>query len=990
MLQLHTPSDAGNWLRARVTGTLRTDSRAVRPGDAFLAWPGAAVDARAHVANALAAGAVACLVEQAGAQVFKLTDPRVACYDGLKAASGPIASDYFDDPSRRLQVLAVTGTNGKTSTSWWLAQALSNLKHVAPIPCGVVGTLGIGVPPALVSTGLTTPDPVALQAAFAQFADQGLQACAMEASSIGIQEHRLDGTRVHTAMLTNLTQDHLDYHGSMAAYWQAKTRLFNWAGLRAAVINVDDPYGAELAADLSLRPGAAALDLWTVSMVLAAPTDKLLTEPARLQAANIDHTHGGMAFDVVEGAQCLRLSTQLIGAYNIANVLGVIAAMRAVGVPLTAAVQACGALTPVPGRMECVNAPGKPLVAVDYAHTPDALAKALDALKPSAQQRGGQLWCVFGCGGDRDNSKRPLMGAIAARHADRVVVTSDNPRGESAEAIISQILLGLVGVSEVVVEPDRALAIARTLGQARPADVVLVAGKGHEDYQEIKGQRLPFSDMAQVRQALGLSAPGSAVAKPSPAPRMSLQQVAGWLDQLHTAPADGSWHDVAIARVHTDTRSLAPGDLFVALRGERFDANAFLQQAKDKGAVAAVCQGDTAAASLAQAGLPGLVVPDTKLALAQLASFYRAQFNLPLIAVTGSNGKTTVTQMIGSILRAWKGEAALVTQGNLNNDIGVPLTVLRLNAAHDVAVVELGMNHPGEIATLAFIAQPTVALVNNAQREHLEFMQTVAAVADENGAVIDALPFEGVAVYPMDDDYRALWAAKAQGRVTLGFAASRQPGAVVYPLQVQWLGAAWQVVAATPAGDLHYTLQIAGAHNVKNSLAAIACALAVGVPQSAIAAGLTAFEPVKGRSRAQRVLFGGRTITLIDDSYNANPDSVRAAIDVLADLPGPRLLVLGDMGEVGDQGPAFHAEAGAYAHQKNIENMLCIGVQSAQAAIYFGAGEHLDDMDALNAAVLAKLPSVASVLVKGSRFMKMEQVVQAITAAAQAHQEASC
>ena len=500
MLQLQTPSEAARWLRERVTGSLRTDSRVVQAGDGFLAWPGAATDARAHVVSALAGGAVVCLVERDGVENFNFDDVRVACYCGLKTASGPIASSYFGQPSSALAVLAVTGTNGKTSCTWWLAQALSNLELVVPIPCGLVGTLGIGVPPAVVCTGLTTPDPVQLHAALARFAADGLQACAIEASSIGIEEYRLDATCIHTAVFTNLTQDHLDYHGSMAAYWQAKTRLFDWPGLHAAVINVDDPYGAELATGLARHPGAAALDLWTVSMAAAKCSS------ARLQAQDIEHVSDGMRFSVVEGEQRFALATRLIGAYNIANLLGVLASMRSMGVPLAAAVQACAHLTPVPGRMECVNAPGRALVAVDYAHTPDALAQALQALKPLAQQRAGQLWCVFGCGGDRDNAKRPLMGAIAAAHADWVMVTSDNPRSESPDAIISQILLGLAGVAGVMVEPDRARAIARVLTQAAANDVVLLAGKGHEDYQEIAGKRLAFSDLAQVRQVLGLPA----------------------------------------------------------------------------------------------------------------------------------------------------------------------------------------------------------------------------------------------------------------------------------------------------------------------------------------------------------------------------------------------------------------------------------------------------------------------------------------------------
>jgi len=471
--------------------------------------------------------------------------------------------------------------------------------------------------------------------------------------------------------------------------------------------------------------------------------------------------------------------------------------------------------------------------------------------------------------------------------------------------------------------------------------------------------------------------------------RMTLQQVAAWLTSAQQVGLRGL-PDLAICRVHTDTRTLQAGDLFVALRGERFDANAFLAEAKARGAVAAICQGDAAAAQLAQAGLPGLVVPDARLALAQLATRHRAQFALPLIAVTGSNGKTTVTQMIAAILRAAQGDATLATQGNLNNDIGVPLTVARLTAAHKIAVVELGMNHPGEIATLAAIAQPTVALVNNAQREHLEFMQTVQAVALENGAVITALPADGVAVFPVDDAFSSLWADLAGARRVLRFAEKAQADAEVYAVQADWLGAAWQVRAATSVGALTYSLHIAGAHNVKNSLAAVACALAAGVAPEAISAGLSAFEPVKGRSRALQVTLSGRQITVVDDTYNANPDSVRAAIDVLAALPGPRLLVLGDMGEVGDQGPQFHAEALAQATEKNIEKVLVTGVESGRAAMKFKDVKVVAEMVDLQAAVLAALPGVSSVLVKGSRFMKMERVVEAIVAATQANQEATC
>jgi UDP-N-acetylmuramoyl-tripeptide--D-alanyl-D-alanine ligase len=426
---------------------------------------------------------------------------------------------------------------------------------------------------------------------------------------------------------------------------------------------------------------------------------------------------------------------------------------------------------------------------------------------------------------------------------------------------------------------------------------------------------------------------------------------------------------VAVQRVHSDTRTLQPGDLFVALQGERFDANDFLADAQAKGAVAAIAH-----RGRLPAGLPGIEVDDTKLALGSLAAGWRAQFGLPLIAVTGSNGKTTVTQMIASILRAWQPDAMLATQGNLNNDIGLPLQLLRLRSEHRVAVLELGMNHPGEIAYLAGIARPTVALVNNAQREHQEFMATVAAVARENGSVFAALRISGVAVFPADDEFTPLWQELAWARTCMTFGGAN---ADIVLAGSEWQEGHWQVSVKTPAGPVAYRLHIAGRHNVRNSQAAVACALVVGAPLGAIAQGLSAFEPLKGRSRALVVTLGGRAITVVDDTYNANPDSVRAAIDVLAELPGPRLLVLGDMGEVGDQGPQFHTEVGEHARSRGIEQLLTLGAQSVAMR-----GRHFEDIAALTQVVLAELPNAASVLVKGSRFMRMERVVEAITAQA--------
>jgi UDP-N-acetylmuramoyl-L-alanyl-D-glutamate--2,6-diaminopimelate ligase len=487
---------AASWLAQHCRGTLRTDSRQVQPGDAFIAWPGHAHDGRAFVPAALAAGASACLVEAEGVQDYALDDTRVAVFPSLKVEAGRVADAWYGAPTETLDIVAATGTNGKTSCAWWMAQALSALGR----RCGVVGTLGVGEPPdAVEPTGLTTPDPVTLQSAFRRFADDGFAACAIEASSIGVVEHRLAGTRIKVALFTNFTRDHLDFHGSMQAYWDAKRSLFAWPGLQAAVINVDDERGAALARELTTMPAGQGLQVWGVSA----------RQPARLMATNIRYVDGALAFDVSEGSDSQPVRSRLIGDFNVHNLLVVLGGLRALGIRLADAVAVAPQLTPVPGRMQRVPSAAGPEVVVDYAHTPDALEKALISLQPLAAARGGALWCVFGCGGNRDATKRPMMGAIAERLAQRVVITSDNPRNEPPQAIVAQIVAGVAcgaGRGGVPVETivDRRLAIEHALRGAAPEDVVLIAGKGHERTQEIGGAKYPFSDVEEATRALAL------------------------------------------------------------------------------------------------------------------------------------------------------------------------------------------------------------------------------------------------------------------------------------------------------------------------------------------------------------------------------------------------------------------------------------------------------------------------------------------------------
>ena len=432
-----------------------------------------------------------------------------------------------------------------------------------------------------------------------------------------------------------------------------------------------------------------------------------------------------------------------------------------------------------------------------------------------------------------------------------------------------------------------------------------------------------------------------------------------------TAPA-------SFCGVTTNSKTVEAGNLFVALRGERFDAHDFIVDVAALGAAAVVVE-------RLPDGLPipALIVPDTRYALGQIAQLWRKRFTMPLIGVTGSNGKTTVKEMIAAILSAAFGtDHFLATRGNLNNEIGVPLTLFNLNAQHRAAVVELGMNHPGEIARLTEIALPTVGVVNNAQREHQEFMASVAAVAAENGSVISGLSEEGCAVFPADDEFAPLWTSYAGSRRLITFALDKQ-ASVTALWRATDFGS--EITLNARGEQVDFVLSAAGQHNVRNALAACAATLAIGINLETIARGLSAFTPVAGRLQKKQAANGA---IVIDDTYNANPDSVRAAIDVLANAPAPRTLVLGDMGEVGSEGVAFHEEIGEYARARHIDQLFTVGELARHASRAFGRpARHFETMETLNEEV-ASVPPGASVLVKGSRFMKMERVVQKLTGAA--------
>ena len=439
-----------------------------------------------------------------------------------------------------------------------------------------------------------------------------------------------------------------------------------------------------------------------------------------------------------------------------------------------------------------------------------------------------------------------------------------------------------------------------------------------------------------------------------------------------TLVGEGAAATTTFTAVSTDSRSVAAGELFIALRGENFDGHQFVAAAGERGAVAAVVAAD-AAESLAGVGLPLLVVADTRLALGALAASWRSRFSLPLIAVTGSNGKTTTKEMIASILKAAFGDEVLATPGNFNNDIGLPLTLLKLKSSHRAAIIEMGMNHPGEIAYLARIARPTVAVVTNAQRAHLAGMGSLESIAAEKGSLFEALDASATAVFSADDRWAELWRAQSAHCQVLNFSFERA-APVSGSCQVRGLE---NHLNLSLAGEtIAVELAMPGAHNARNALSAAAVAVAAGIAPAAVRSGLNAFRGIKGRLQSRPGLNGS---TLLDDTYNANPDSVRAGIDVLAATVGKTVMVLGDMGEIGEMTAQFHDEIGGYAKSQGVDRLFAFGESSALAALNFGAGgQHFKKIEALIEALSSELTPGTTVLVKGSRFMRMERVANAI------------
>ncbi|AGF48557.1 bifunctional UDP-N-acetylmuramoylalanyl-D-glutamate--2,6-diaminopimelate ligase/UDP-N-acetylmuramoyl-tripeptide:D-alanyl-D-alanine ligase MurE/MurF [Candidatus Kinetoplastibacterium oncopeltii TCC290E] len=914
-----------SWLKERACENSRicSDSRCISHGDIFVAYGGYNTSGYFYIDEAISNGASAvladCIIDL---ELIKSEKHNILIVSNLSKILGSLASQWYKKPSSEITLIAVTGTNGKTTCVQWIAQALNNYG----ISCGTIGTLGAFVQGKhFLYKGLTTPDVLSLHWIIFRMYKLGVKVIAIEASSIGLEEGRLNGLNIKIAAFTNITSDHLDYHKDIYSYERSKCLLFSILGIEKFVINLDDNLGERLSKKLSRSKSI----LFSTNYI---------NPFADVYATDIRSSVNGQSFVLKHRSDSLYINVDIIGDYNVSNMLLVASVLIALNVPLKVMQKIMESLTVIPGRLQKVN-PIKigqlnfPTVLVDFAHTVDALYKVLKSLNPIAQNLGGELISLFGCGGNRDISKRSEMTKVAMRYSDMVFVTSDNPRSENPSNIIKDMLHGITGdTSSIHIESNRALAVLLSIYSAKNKDIVLLAGKGHESYQEYSDRKIFFDDYQWARLAMLLP---------------------------------------VIEGISTDTRSLKNGELFIAIVGDKFDAHDYLDKAKNAGSCAAVVSRKVEGVDLNQ-----ILVDDTRNALMHIGAAYRRKYKLPVLVVVGSNGKTTTKEMIAKILEnVHEKKNCLITVGNLNNSIGVPLTLSRLRKHHKVAVLELGMNHPGEMSILSSISSPTIVVITNAQREHQEFLNNVDTVALENGSSIKFLPSDGVVVYPGDDKYSDLWARLSEGLNSITFGFSDKCNVYAKDINCERNKISCNLVFEDR--EYYFSLPIPGKHNLRNALASISASIAMGLRVIDSIRSLEDFESVCGRMKFCQL---NENILVIDDTYNSNPDSALAAIDILSLQQGVRILVFGDMGEVGSKVVELHKEIGFYAIDHGIDRLIAIGLHSIHTAVAFGKNavfcESIDDIVSL----LTKYEyEKASILIKGSRFMAMENIVRSFS-----------
>ena len=953
------------------TSSIASNSKDVRKGSLFIAIKGFKADGHEYIDQAFEKGAAAVI-----AQVNPKNREHVILVENTRRCMAPIAARFYDNPSKDLTLVGITGTNGKTTTTWLLESIL----NAGGFSTGVIGTVNIRYNHKVFDNPVTTPDAIDLQKTLYEMKQAGVTHVIMEVSSHGLALNRVDCCQFDVGVFTNLSQDHLDYHDSMDDYFQCKKRFFtHLLGSDSkkdapAVLNVDDEKGEELFACLTCK---------TIGLSTQKKTDIYTTRIT-------DDIHG------ISGHICLpngsfTFSSPLTGRFNLENILCAAGAACALKISKTQIKNGLENCHTIPGRLEKIKTPVDRFIFVDYAHTPDALESILKTLKQRAPKR---LITVFGCGGDRDRSKRPIMGQVACRYSDISIVTSDNPRSENPDSIVDDILDGLDNFTQLsdpdtaslpfkkgyLKEVDRKKALKRAIWISKPGDIIVAAGKGHETYQITNTGTIHFDDKEELQKAAEAFADQFTPIKWE----MDDLSCALNIEPVPTAPKT----DHCFSGISTDSRAITGTQIFLALKGENFDGHNFFLQLAGKGIKGFILDkgfmetlDKSQKQEITQHHLIIFEVPDTLIALGQLARYQRLRSKVKLVAITGSSGKTTTRKIIEEIFKTRF--HTLATQGNFNNEIGLPLTLLNLSSAHEWAIVEMGMNHPGEISRLSAIARPDIAMVINTAGVHLEGLGSVENVAAAKAEIFNGVRENATAILFADDPRRSILetcARKNSAVQTIVFFGARDDA----DIQASHIKNSTRSIRFTTNDENRgttFSINSPARFMVDNCLAAICAAKAAGIPAQGIKQGLSAFRPVTGRMNIYRL---SNSIRIIDDTYNANPASVTAALNTLKDMSRGKnsIAVLGDMLELGEDSGLLHRQIGETAALSGISRLYLFGTQVRQTlegAIEMGLPKENifhETKEKIAQAVLKNIHSDTWILVKGSRGMAMEIVIQ--------------
>ncbi len=906
---------------------ISSNSKDIKDGFIFVPLKGECLDGLQFLDEAIEKGAKVVLSDRK----IKSSLP---CIEVLDARESLAILANLIYPSENITKLAVTGTNGKTSIAYFTQQLLNKVQHKT----ASIGTLGVYVDGKLEKGSMTTPDSVTLSKKLNELAQQNVKSVVMEASSHGLDQKRLDGLSFKAAGFSNLTRDHLDYHGTMQNYFKSKLRLFDCLleanGL--AVLNADEDVFDDirricLKKNISVFSyGYCGFDL-KIEQLTALPDGQLLLL-----------RHGNVIREI---------KLNVFGAFQVSNILCAVGLASSLGYDVERLLTFLPELVAPKGRLDLIAQYKGANIFVDYAHTPDAVENVLTSLRPHTK---GNLIALIGCGGNRDTGKRPMMGKIADELADKVYITDDNPRFEEANLIRQSIKEACPKGIEIA---DRREAIYQAVHLLNKSDTLVLCGKGHEAGQIVKGVTYPFDDTAEAKLAIEVDR------KLPVWDKKSLKEALD-VDTVDTLKISG---------ISIDTRTLVPGDLFIAFKGEKVDGHQFVPLAIEKGAAACLVSKVIEGVQLERQ----IVVKDTLEALYQLAQYARERSKASFIGITGSSGKTTTKEMLKSSLEPYGIVGA--TKGNFNNELGVPITLASLPVDAKYAIIEMGMNHQGEISKLTQLVKPDVSIITMIGTAHQEFFKTPRDIALAKAEIFEGQKAGSVAILNKNSVYFNLLEEKAKERNLKVISFGETDTADIYLKKCE-ISDCCQIDMNYQNQDYSYKINFLGKHFAMNSLAVLAAVDSVKVHVFEVLDYIQRTEPIKGRGLMKKVSLSiGDSITLIDDCYNANPSSMQASLSVLgAQMGGRRIAVLGQMLELGENAPQMHANLLKYIIENKVDKVYTVG--SLMKYLYDVLpsaikGKHVDSVEELIDILPAKLIGNDVLLVKGSNSVGLSKLV---------------